>query len=304
MSDTEPLPNEAPSTDAIDQEIRVLESRLGEQKSEITKRVEQKYKGTPDDVVRSEMSAVYDKTQSQAEREAIRHTVPTAPAAKDLDTAFERTADWMSKSDSERAQMTDARNDVQKIKDNAAKFGVELSETDALKLAFELEQKQSQAAPAVPAELQASMQAVQQLYPDQPAHQMIGRYAEIDRLVKADPVEGVKWIAEQSGMNPLQLAQQLAFRYGNQQAVMHNAERIVADWFENTPGAKAVEADMVKAIESGAVKRTGHFAADLQNALRYVRGQQKQRKARAARSTDAKLRDSMEEIYDRARARR
>jgi hypothetical protein len=133
---------------------------------------------------------------------------------------------------------------------------------------------------------------------------MIGRYAEIDRLVKADPVEGVKWIAEQSGMNPLQLAQQLAFRYGNQQAVMHNAERIVADWFENTPGAKAVEADMVKAIESGAVKRTGHFAADLQNALRYVQGQQKQRKARAARSTDAKLRDSMEEIYDRARARR
>jgi hypothetical protein len=34
--------------------------------------------------------------------------------------------------------------------------------------------------------------------------------------VKADPVKGVAWIAEQSGMNRLQLAQALAVRFGDQ----------------------------------------------------------------------------------------
>jgi hypothetical protein len=120
---------------------------------------------------------------------------------------------------------------------------------------------------------------------------------EIDKMVKADPVQGVAWIAEQSGLNPLQLAQQLAIRLGNQQMIMHNATSMVDDFFRGNPEAVKLEKEMLSAIESGAVPRTGSIANDLQAALNHARRQQ--RSERKARRQGRHIERSLAAVYDR-----
>ncbi len=247
------------------------------------------------------MSDTFDRMQAQGEREAARQTVPQIPA-KDLDEAFQNTHAWLNKTESERRLFQEGRSGIEDVKARATAMGVEMSDKEAVAIALQLDQRQAQAAPAIPAELQASMQAVRELYGDQvPFHQAAQRYAEIDKLVRSDPVEGVRWIAEQSGLNPLQLAQQLAMRYGNQQVVMQNAENIISQYFESNPDASKYEAEILAAIEGGKIKRTGHITGDLHRAFQYA---SKQVRKAGKRSTESKFRSMMEAAYDRAKARK
>lgn len=134
-----------------------------------------------------------------------------------------------------------------------------------------------------------------------PFHQAAARYAEIDRSFRSDPVGTIAQMANQSGMPPLVLAQQLALKYGNQQVVQQNAEAIVGQYFETNPDAAKLQPAMMKAIESGQVKRTGHIAGDLHRAYQFAAKQQ--RKA-SKQSTEEKLRGTLEAAYDRAKGRK
>lgn len=297
MSDDE-IPTETMTNEQIDSEIAAIEAKGIKEPS----KAPEPKAGLWDGQAHAEMSKVYDALTAKSEQQIAKDTPPTVPA-KNLSEAFEHTFEWMSKSDTEKAVATDAHTLVEQVKENAKKFGVELSDTDALKLAFEMETKGAQAQPGIPQELAAPMKSLRQLYPDQPPHQVVSRYAEIDRLVKSDPVEGIRWIAEQSGMNPLVLAQKLAFRYGNQVQVQANAERLVGEWLEANPAAESLHSEMLEAIGSGKVPRTGNFANDLQNALRHVQRAKHQEAKRRPKTTDAKLRQSLTDTFDRVARR-
>jgi hypothetical protein len=98
-------------------------------------------------------------------------------------------------------------------------------------------------------------------------------------------------------LNPLQLAQQLAVRYGDQTAILADAEQSLGDWFASNPEAAQYESLMIEAIESGAVRRTGHFTKDLEAAFRHA--QKTQRTERKQRKQGKHLDRSLREVYDR-----
>jgi hypothetical protein len=84
---------------------------------------------------------------------------------------------------------------------------------------------------------------------------------------------------------------------------MSNATRLVDNFFVNNPDAAALEDGMLKAIESGAVKRrTSSIANDLQAALNHAKREQK--RDRKARKTGSHLKSSLREVYDRVGRRK
>ena len=118
--------NTAP-VEAIDNEIEATEAAIAG-KAPASKAPAEKSAAVSEALMRKSMSDTFDRMQAEGEQEAARETIPAVPGTT-LDQAFLATADWMAKSEADKAQMTDAHG-------NAAKFGVELSEADALKLAF------------------------------------------------------------------------------------------------------------------------------------------------------------------------
>ena len=297
MSNYDHLP-----TAAINEQIGQIENVIG-QSSEPppAKAAPEKSAAVSEEARRQELGKVFDAMQARGEQQEA-NAMPPPASKQSLEEAFDRTASWMEKSAADRHADSGAANEVSRLKERAAALGVELTDADALKLAFEIEQKQGgNSQGGIPSELAPTMQAVQQLYPDQAPHQIINRYAEIDRSFKSDPVGTIGWMAQQTGMPPLVLAQELALKYGNQEIVRQNAEHIVGQYFETNPDALKVQAAMMKAIEAGHVKRTGHIAGDLHRAYQFA---SKQQRRAGKRSTEAKLRDSMEIIYDRAKGRK
>jgi hypothetical protein len=288
----------------LDQEISKYESRLGKGGDE-ARDAERAKEVARDEQRRSEMGQVFDRLQAETSKRShaeaiLKPAEPTETNGAQLKGAtlretFERRYDFLKMPPEERALKAVVRNEVDAVKAFAKEHGISPEQAEAMRQTAFGQQK---AAPQIPPELHSSIESVRQIYPNQPFHEVANRYVEIDRLVKSDPVQGVAWIAEQFGMNPLQLAQALAMRFGDQTAIMSNATRLVDDFFVNNPEAAALEDGMLKAIESGAVKRTGSIANDLQAALSHAKRETS--KVTRAKKTGSHLKASFREAYDRA----
>jgi hypothetical protein len=249
------------------------------------------------------MNAVFDRMENRAEKRDHVEAVVGPPAqvdataSKSIDETFERTFDYLNMPKAEQQKLADERQRIDEIKKFAGEHNLSFAEAQAYK------HSQQPGQPGqLPPELSKSIESVRELYPSDEPSAVFEQYAAIDKMVKADPIHGIAWIAQQSGVNPLQLAQGLAVRYGDQTALMTNAERIIDDWFGSNPDAAQFENLMVEAIESGAVKRTGHMASDLEAAFKHA--QKVQKAERKQRKQGKHLDRSFAEIYDRAAARR
>jgi hypothetical protein len=196
----------------------------------------------------------------------------------------------------EQDRLAKERAEIDSLKQFAQSHDIDLATAQQLKATQVAQQ------PQLPPELHSSLESVRQLYPEDAPHAVVQQYAQIDRMIKTDPVGGLAWIAQQSGLNPLQLSRDLAVRFGDQQVVMHNAERMINDWFGSNPQASQFENLMVEAIQSGAVKRTGDFGTDLQAA--YAHAQRQQRSERKQRKQGKHLDRTLAEVYDRAARRK
>ena len=205
------------------------------------------------------MGAIFDAAEKRDEKAQAAAMPPRE--GEPLHDTMGRLYDWQGLPKAERQRQSGAYQELQSQRQEAKALGITPEHGELIRQNELLRQQieQGTKASTLPHELTPAIDAVRQIYPEQKFHDVAQRYVEIDRLVKADPVRGVAWIAEQSGLNPLQLAQQLAVRFGNEQMVMHNATRLVDEFFASNPDAAKLESEMLEAIESGKVQRTGAY---------------------------------------------
>ena len=242
--------------------------------------------------LRSSLSKIYDRNQAKAEKAEEAKIVPSITPGDSTTTAFEKTYDWLHASPKEQATQRDASQLVEQVRANAAKFGVELSDTDAMEAAMELERDQARAGPS---EFAPALDTIRRNYPDQAPHEVVGRYAEIDNYVKRAPAEAAGWIyQQQTGQHPLELARQIASQHSPQQHQEFYATRDVNTFFDLVPDAAKLQPQMVAALERGEIQRTGNIIADMQRVYQHVRKPQESRKG-GRRSMESE----MEETYNR-----
>jgi hypothetical protein len=124
---------------------------------------------------------MYDRNQAKAERAEEAKIVPSVKPADSLNEAYEKTWEYLHASPKERATQRDASQLVEQVRANAAKFGVELSDTEAMKAAMELERDQARAAPSelAPARRQAKN------YPDPAPRKSLGAMPRLTATLNA-----------------------------------------------------------------------------------------------------------------------
>jgi hypothetical protein len=248
-----------------------------------------------EDKLRVELGSIFDKNEATAEQERLA-AMPPRPG-EDFEDTVARTYEWQNElSKADRSLRTDARNEVQKIKENAKNIGLELDDTEALKLAWQLEQQQAK----VPDELAPTLEAVKAFYPDQPPHETLKNYTEYDRLVRHDPVRGVSEIIKQTGHDEREVLRQMAAKFSPPEWQRFYAERDANIFVEAflASHSDANHEDMIEAL--GKIRRTGDYGRDLRAAYQMTKSR---RSSGRARNTENKFRDSMSKIYDEARQR-
>jgi hypothetical protein len=250
----------------------------------------------------SEMGKIFDKSTGKAQLADEQKTVPSITPATSLDDAFEKTAEHIYSSKEQRATVADAHKLVEQVRDRAARFGVKLDDAQAMEAAMKLEETLAQEAKAQAADpWQPAAQEISQHYPGQAPHEIARGYAQLETRLRADPVAGVAEIANGIGMHPLQLAQNIFQRYGQQQnqPTQQDVNRlygIVEQAYSQNPRMAELEQDVLD--ELGATKRSGDPAADLHRAVQ--KAEAKNRK----RSTSDRMDRSMNAAYDRAAGRK
>jgi hypothetical protein len=244
------------------------------------------------------MGAVFDRMEKADDRQEHREgplspATETAPPKDTLSATFEKAYDFIQMPKAEQDRLAEERAEIDGLKEFAKTHGISVAEAQALK-GTQLAGQPGQ----LPPEYAKLTESVKQLYPDDKPHEVFEQYAAIDKLVKSDPLSGIAWIAERtSGMNPLQLAQGLAIRFGDQTAIMHDAQSTIDQWMATNPQAAQLEGLMVEALESGAVRRSGHFTNDLEAAFKHA--QKSQKTERRNRKQGRHLDRSLREVYDR-----
>ena len=254
----------------------------------------------------------WDKADAKSSADDDRTTIPgIKPTRTDLygnlqpgnslDTAFEKTYDFLHAPKGEQQTQRDAHRLMEQVKANAAKFGVELDQNTALWACMELEQKQADEARAQAGnEYAPAAEAMRSVYQDQDPNQTATWFRDVKQSFDRDPVAATAWAAEQYGMSPLQLAQQIYQRYGQQQnqPTQQDVNRlygIVEQAYSQNPRMAELEDDVVAELNSS--KRSGDPAADLRRAVQ--KAEQKNRK----RSSADRIEKSMRASYNRSNAR-
>jgi hypothetical protein len=266
-----------------------------------------------DESMSADMAKVFDKAEAKAERQATLDCVPSEsstpgnpldPPVNSIDLAFEKAYDFITASPAEKAQQRADHKLLEQAKANAERLGITLDQQGLYFAVQDLKEKQDAAAKAqgqagqLPAEYAKTVESVRELYPQDTPAAVFEQYAAIDKFIKSDPLSGIAWLAERtSGLNPLQLARDLAIRFGDETAILSDAQGTIDEWMASRPEAAQLESLMIEGLESGKVRRSGHFEKDLESAYRYAQKAQKSehRNKRQGRHLDRSLR----EVYDR-----
>lgn len=178
-----------------------------------------------------------------------------------IEQAFERTSQWLDMPVEERKSLATASEDIAARRAEADRLGITLEQHAALTAIEAGKSDQRQAAAYEPAA--AVMRAI---YPEAHPSEVAQRYAEIDRFVRADPVAGLRWLAEQYGVDPRQIApapQAPAQPQDVRSAVVNFAES-KPDWVQH-------QGSILAEMNSGRFAFTGNTEADLQRAYDVVK---------------------------------
>lgn len=265
-----------------------------------------------DSKLTKEMGAVFDKAEAKGAREDELKTVPAIRSTKTdpygnltpgdfLDTAFEKTYDYLHAPKGEQQTQRDAHKLMKQVRENAEKFGVKLDDQTALWACMELEQKQADEARAQAGnEYAPAAEAMRSVYQDQDPNQTATWFRDVKQSFDRDPVAATAWAAEQYGMSPLQLAQQIYQRYGQQQQQPTQQDvaavtNIVERQFAENPRMEEMADDILAELKSA--KLTGDRASDLRRAVQ--KAETKNRK----RSSGDRIEKSMRASYNRSNAR-
>jgi hypothetical protein len=247
------------------------------------------WKPLSEEDLRTEMSSIHDRLASRNEKAEAEKVIPIA-AGSSMQTAFETVSDFLDRPKSEQSEIRDSHAQVERIKQNALeKFGVTLTDQEALSHALKIEA--DEAGRGIPAEFAPAVQAVQQTYPDMAPHEAVGRYVEMDRLVRQNPVEAVSQILRNTGHNEVEVLRAMALRHNpaeiQQSFALSKAETVVDTFFQLNPDAAKFEQEIIAAI-----KPTGNYAGDLKAAYNKVKGDRRSgRSGGRSRSMESEMAD-------------
>ena len=250
----------------------------------------------------SEMGKIFDKSTGKAQLADEQKTVPSVQPGDSLDSAFEKTWDHLHSTETQKATIADAHKLVEQVRENAARFGVTLTDEQAMSKAMELEYVQQQEAKAEAGNpYNGAAEAMRSVYKDHDPNQTATWFAQVKQSFDSDPIAATAWAAEQYGLTPLQLAQQIYQRYGQQQNQptqqdVARVQAMVEQEYAQNPRMEELGDDILAELKSS--KLTGDRAADLRRAVQ--KAEAKSRK----RSTSDRLGRSMESIYDRKAGRK
>ena len=284
------------SAEAMEQAIEAHKPNVPESKPSI-------FDNDADAKLTKEMGKVYDKSTAKDDFILGKRDVPSAKA-DNFNSAFESTYKWLNETPkAEQERMRDASALVDQVRDNAKKFGVELTEQEAMARAMELEYTLAQEAKeAAGNPYNGAAEAMRSVYKDHDPNETAQWFAQVKQSFDQDPIAATSWAAEQYGLSPLQLAQQIYQRYGQQesqptQADVGRVQNIVEQAFAQNPRLEELNDDILNELKSESFKRSGDAAADLRWAVK--RAEAKNRK----RSTGDKIDRSMNATYSRMNKR-
>ena len=302
------------SVEQIDSEIANLEGKIaarGVDPQKSPKPADEKpglFEHGSDAKLTKDLGKIYDKAEGKTEAILGAKDVPTK--VDGLDQGFEATYDWLHKPESERAVLRDAKGMVAEIKANAAKFGVELTDEQAMTKAWEMDHLQAQQDQANAAnEWQPAAAEISKFYPNAKPSEIAAEYAKLEGRFRSDPVAGFSEMANGIGVHPVRLAQEVIARYQHpqyqQQQQQHRQQQyqqgvaaltnLVEQHYQQFPRMAELEEDVLAELNS--TKRSGDPAKDLQAA--YRRADAKNRK----RSTSDRIDRSMNATFDRVNKR-
>jgi hypothetical protein len=257
-----------------------------------------------DQELTAKLSKVHDRAEAKGNSVIADKTVPAK--ADTLDEAFERTWEHINSSPAEKATLKNASDLVTQVRENAKRFGVELSDEQAFRAAMDLEKEQTNQAAN---EHLAGADHLKAAFKDSTPAESAKWVRDVRESFDRDPVYTLAYLAEQAGMHPAQVAAQMYQRYAGQpmqqqaqpqytQAqVEQHVQGIIDQVAPTLPDFGRHEDDIVELLTSGAVKRTGNPEKDLRNAW-------KEAARRDAKLTaDEKLDKSLRRTYDRANRR-
>jgi hypothetical protein len=255
----------------------------------------------------TKLGEIHDRSEAREDAVIASKEVPST-RVDSFDDAFAKTYDFLNASPAEKATLQSASKLVEQVRENAKRFGVELSDTEAFKAAMDLEnsQRAEQAAGYAPV-----VDHMKSVFPDQNPVETSRWFADIKRSADQDLPGTIAWMAQQYNVHPMQLAQEIARRYGNQpmQAQQYQAQQyqgpsdaavqsMIDGVAPTLPNFNRLEEDIIELLESGKVKRTGDPERDLKAAW-------KEAMRRDTKLTaDEKLDKSLRRTYDRANSRK
>jgi hypothetical protein len=252
------LPNTAAENPVV--ELAKAEERAAsntEQKFQTERRETQ-------DAVSATATKAFDAIQAR-EDAAPRMPTPMAATGKDIGEAVDRSSRWLDTPIAERKALAEAHEDIEQRRAEAAKLGLTLQEREAIIAA-----EQRKTAAAEQSEFEPVKASYRELYPEAKPAEVAQRYGEIDKFIRKNPAAGIRWLAEQYGVDVSQLGQPPVQQSADPvRAALDSFASQHADW--RTYGNA-----MVQAINSGAIPRTADYAADLAAAYRYVKARTKE----------------------------
>lgn len=215
------------------------------------------------DAVTATAAKAFDAIQKRGD-ETPRMPSPMAVTGKDIGAAVERASEWLDTPLDERKALAAAHGDIEHRRAEAAKLGLTLEEREAIIAA-----EQRQAAQAEASEFEPVKTAYRELYPEAKASEVAHRYGEIDKFIRKDPAAGIRWLAEQYGVDVAQLVQPQPM----QQHQPQDVRSVVVAFANRTPDWAQLQTPILKALQSGAVPLTGDTEADLKKAYEHVKSQ-------------------------------
>jgi hypothetical protein len=248
-----------------------------------------------------QLGQIHDRAEGKTEAALAQKEVPSAKLDS-FDSAFAKTYDFLHSTEAEKSTQRDASKLVETVRENAKKFGVALDDQAALEAAMRLEERQS--AEAVQAGERGPLaDHMRSAFRDSSPVESAKWFSQVKANFEQDPIGTLAYLAAQTGMSPLQAAQAIAQRFGNQApqqqqfqsrqqaeaAVMAMIDRVVPE-LENFSG---LEGEIEEVLGSAAFKRTGNYESDLKAAYKEARRRD------AKLSKDDRMEKSMRRIYDK-----
>lgn len=246
-----------------------------------------------DAALTDQLGATYDKAEAREERK------PEMPAieGEKLADRVERAHDWHNLSKAEQKEKSAVAAEIEHLKKVAKDHNLTLQEAQAV-VQSELMRSAGEHGP-----IAEDMRAV---FKDATPAESSKFFRQTAEAFRQDPIQTLAHLGSQAGLNPMQLAQAIAQRYGNQpiqaqqyQQQSYNAqfaatEKVIEDFAANNPRMEKLQSEIISILEHPTMQNSKQPPAQkLAAAFRIATGRERKL------GFDERMEKSMRKIADK-----